>query len=693
MKLLKLFKEILFSKKFDQSFVRLIVKRYLLIAFSIVVVIGLYSFYTGYRLFTKENEKIYEHFLQSEQNILDNEVKKAIDFIEFYRNNIKDISIKSPLKTKSNEILSITNDLFSEYNNSKSHSEIKELCYHSLKSIKTSNPNINIQIINSSGKYILNHRDKEYEGKYLKNLYGKPGQIALNKIKDSDEEFVQIEIPKKNYPSNRLYNKLIHIRKFKPFGWYIIVGIFDIDAEMDFKNKILERLSEIKFGDDNYIFIFDKNNNLLVNNNRLQEKSDVSNRLSTVMDSIANNHILNQSNLKLNLNKSTNDFAVVCSYPEWGWYIGAFSDLSTFKTFIESEKSTLSNYYISILYEFILITAIILFAIIVFMYATYRKVIAEFLILNKFFRDTTNLNKEIETSQLKLKEFQDLASSVNHMLNKKNSAEQEKEKYIQQLKLQQNLLEEKTTELSIVNSKLKKSESDLKKTNLQKDRFFSIIAHDLKNPFNAVLGYSDIILEDYDDLSDEDLKTYLKNIKATSKQAFRLLEELLTWARIQSSRIDFNPVKFNLYEAALNAKELMSSNAATKGISIELLLPKKLDVIADENMINTIFRNLVSNSIKFSNQNGKVYINAVKNKNFVEAIIEDEGIGISKDQLSDLFAIDKNKSTPGTNNEKGTGIGLILCKEMVEKNGGKIHVVSQVGKGTRIHFTIPKNSN
>ncbi len=242
---------------------------------------------------------------------------------------------------------------------------------------------------------------------------------------------------------------------------------------------------------------------------------------------------------------------------------------------------------------------------------------------------------------------------------------------------------------------LKESEAKLRESNNTKDKFFSIIAHDLKSPFNAILGFSNILLENHKKYDDEKRDELIKLGNSSAKNAFKLLENLLTWSRSQSDGINYSPEKLYLKILLFEIMLDLQGSADKKKITVLDAISENELIYADKNMIATVYRNLISNAIKFTNKNGNIVISSKKqdNSNFIEISVSDTGIGISKDKINDLFRIDKNTSTQGTENETGTGLGLILCKEFVEKHGGKIWVESEIGKGSSFSFTIPYKTN
>ncbi len=243
----------------------------------------------------------------------------------------------------------------------------------------------------------------------------------------------------------------------------------------------------------------------------------------------------------------------------------------------------------------------------------------------------------------------------------------------------------------------KKAERTIEKQNIQlkeaiatKDKFFNIIAHDLKNPFNSILGFSDLLINNIEKYDKDKIKKFVTTINESSKNTFKLLENLLQWARIQQDKIPFNPSENNLYNLAYETYMLINQNAKDKHISIDLNIAKEISIVADSEMLKTIIRNLVSNAIKYTLENGKITISAKQINNEVIVEISDTGTGIDEQTKNSLFKIGETQSKVGTKGERGTGFGLLLCKEFVEKHGGKIEVESHVGKGSEFKFTLPR---
>lgn len=239
----------------------------------------------------------------------------------------------------------------------------------------------------------------------------------------------------------------------------------------------------------------------------------------------------------------------------------------------------------------------------------------------------------------------------------------------------------------------KELEIKLRESNNTKDKFFSIIAHDLKSSFNAMLGFSELLVSDFDKYGIEQQKRFMNILHTSIKNTFKLLENLLVWAQSQTRAIDFHPESENLYLIITEILDLMEPLAEKKSINLKNEILPDIFIYADKYMLSTILRNLISNAIKFTPKHGLVNIKAnktlINDKHYIKISIEDNGVGISEEVQTQLFNICKNISTKGTENEEGSGLGLVLCKGFVEKHEGKIWVESKLGKGSTFMVTIP----
>ncbi|NOZ45217.1 MAG: PAS domain-containing sensor histidine kinase [Chlorobi bacterium] len=250
------------------------------------------------------------------------------------------------------------------------------------------------------------------------------------------------------------------------------------------------------------------------------------------------------------------------------------------------------------------------------------------------------------------------------------------------------------TERLKAEEELKNSEAELIKTNSQKDKFFSILAHDLKNPFNTLLGFTELLHLNHNKYNAEKRHKFISLIYDNAKNIHNLLENLLLWSRNQRNRINYKPKQINLYNLIQENFRLFTPAANEKNIKLLNFVKKDIEAFADYNMIDTVLRNLLSNAIKFTSQKGKITVKSElinQPEEMIKISVEDTGIGITKENLPKLFSISDNFTTEGTENEKGTGLGLILCKEFIEKHKGKIWVESSIDKGSSFIITLNKH--
>lgn len=269
---------------------------------------------------------------------------------------------------------------------------------------------------------------------------------------------------------------------------------------------------------------------------------------------------------------------------------------------------------------------------------------------------------------------------ANRLLNEKNLM----------ITGQKELLELKAEELSLLNERLIKSEAELKELNITKDKFFSIISHDLRNPFSTLLGFTQMLLTDFEEFTAEEIRESISQIQKTSRGTFNLLENLLNWSRAEGGLIKLVPEKIDLADFVNEFILLLSPAARAKSINLTSEVSADLAFLGDRDTVAIVLRNLISNAIKFTDRGGCIIIKARQQGPLLLISVKDTGVGISEENMTKLFRLDAQLSTKGTDTEKGTGLGLLLCKEFVEKNGGNIWVESEPGKGSEFNFTLPR---
>lgn len=240
---------------------------------------------------------------------------------------------------------------------------------------------------------------------------------------------------------------------------------------------------------------------------------------------------------------------------------------------------------------------------------------------------------------------------------------------------------------------LRKSNEELQKLNEMKDKFFSIVSHDLRSPFAGILTMTDILNHHIDEFSKDELVDMLRSLNKTAQQTYKFIEDLLEWSRSQMGRIQMNIEKEDLASIIAGTLLTLNQQAELKNITIENNVPFGTYAFFDNNMMATIVRNLISNAIKFTHKGGKVSLNSeqttIQGKPFVRLSVSDTGVGMNEDKISQLFSLEKVQSTPGTEKEKGTGLGIVICRDFIEKMGGKISVESKLNEGTTFYVDIP----
>jgi len=249
-------------------------------------------------------------------------------------------------------------------------------------------------------------------------------------------------------------------------------------------------------------------------------------------------------------------------------------------------------------------------------------------------------------------------------------------------------LEKINLELNKNQESLEELNAELKETNKEKDKFINILAHDLRSPFFGILGISSLLADSYSTLDEQDIRAYILNLNGSLRNLFELLENLLGWSRYNSNKIKFSPEKVKICGIVNSIINLFKFNIEEKSLRIEIIEPEKCTGFVDKNMFETVMRNFLSNAIKFSKPDGLIEISIVKIDKTLELSVKDNGVGITKENLKRIL---KNKpfSTLGTNNERGTGLGLELCREFISTNGGTFDISSEPNNGITVKFTIP----
>ncbi len=324
----------------------------------------------------------------------------------------------------------------------------------------------------------------------------------------------------------------------------------------------------------------------------------------------------------------------------------------------------------------IIISAVILLSLLALIILQRRFVIRPISLLRQRAMDIAGDNSLLgETIKISTtKDLTNLVNSFNSMSHKLSDSHNNLEANVKEKTLD---LQQKISEVNELND--------------TKDKLLSILAHDLKNPLSTILGFSDLLVSNLQKYDHQKIEHQVRIIHEVSFQAYELLDELLLWAKSQSGNLQFTPERIVVKSLLHDTVQQLHANATGKSIEIVVSVPDNLNVTADQNMLKLILRNLVSNAIKFTHMNGRIFISVQKQKEETVFSVEDTGIGIQKENLEQIWEVTKKFISKGTANEAGTGFGLVLCKEFVEKHGGKIWVNSIPGEGSTFFFTIPDN--
>jgi len=353
---------------------------------------------------------------------------------------------------------------------------------------------------------------------------------------------------------------------------------------------------------------------------------------------------------------------------------------------LQLEKTQLESKHKSTFFIIAIACALLIIAVIVYEYR--RKL-----------KDKKKLIEANNLLKIQKKELEQKQKELENEIEIRKKTEEEKEKLLLELRDSKEQIEKKAQKLADANFQLIVSEKQLKELNATKDKFFSIIAHDIKSPLSAFKSVTDLMSNSFFSITEKEQYDFIVLMKNSVNSLLDLLENLLTWSRSQRNTIAFEPDSVLLKYIVETAVSQTSSFAEKKNITIISNIPENLFVFADFNMINTVLRNLINNSIKFSYENGKICLNikekekiddSTSNSNYIIISVKDNGVGIEENDIEKLFRLDMNHTTLGTSKENGTGLGLILCKEFVEKHDGKIWVESKPNEGTTFYFTLLK---
>jgi len=732
--------------------------------------------------------------------LLKNEVHEAITYIENEQREIQK-RMTHKLKKRVNEAHSQAMHLYKKYNGSISDEQLKEMIIESLRPQRFFNGRGYYFVVSLKGKELLYPIKPKLEGENLLNLTDERGNKVIKQeistVKNNGQGYVEAYWPAPGMPDTSAYKKTSFVKKFDPFNWYIGSGEYKISMVQEAKQKALNRLSEIRYGDGRYIFANTYDGEALLIHSKKHNKGD---DISDITD--PNGVKIFKKELEaakkpeggfvryewyeLKDYKYVKNLSYVNGFDEWGWIIGAWTDMDAIEKEIASQKEQIRQETVTRTIVLLIIIAVIIFVIYLIAGRLEKAINTSFQYFTNQLDNALSSSSFIDAGSFKFHEFRKLSNSTNKIISERNKATEklsqseselktifqhapimiaginpdgsfevyndyvettlgytaeefknfenalqlvmkdadERQKALNNFRQKPgnfneyhlttkngneriqywatfSLFEDKTiifgydlTELKETQAKLQEREKELKKLNATKDRFFSIIAHDLKNPLNALNGFASLLKEEYDEYDEEERNEIIQNIIISTENMSKLLQNLLEWSRSQMGRLSVNPEQFHPSEVINENISLLNTQAEKKKINLSYQKTGDIqEVYADKKMISTVIRNLISNAIKFTYPNGNVTVRATQQKDQCLIEIEDTGTGMTEEEKEKIFNLGEKFNKTGTSNEKGTGLGLILAQEFIEKNKGTLQLSSKPDKGSTFWFTLPSGKS
>lgn len=616
-----------------------------------------------------------EEIYKEKQSHIKSQVQSAIKTVEILRDSLEERML-TDLDNRVDEAYSIAVNLYNKNKNIYTDSQIKSIIKEALRSIRFFKGRGYYYILDKKGHNILHPIDSRIEGESVLNLRNTKGEYPIREFvkaaSKKQEGVITYYWKLPNDANGYSHEKTSYFRTLPFYDWIVGTGDYLECHKNEIKNLAIKKIKEIRYDDDGYIFVLERNGKVLTTKNSgIAESNSFTvfedadgKKLYPIIDSLAFRQGEGFYKYRLYLD-SKKEVRNLQSYMKrldcWDWAVGGFTDIDTAEDIIRNNKENLKkDLYIS-LFLILLILAFLMLLIFQISKRISTKIEIGFNRFYKEFERAVNSHSIIKDTTYIYQEQQALVKGINVLLAQNN----------ENIKR----LEDREKELEVINA--------------SKDRFFSIIAHDLKNPFNSLIGILEVLLEDYDEFEDEERKEYLEILNNSSNKLFNLLTELLQWARLQTSGIECNFADWSILKIIEEEVRTLDDQRNAKNISISVEVLESHIVTIDYNMISSVVRNLLSNAIKFTENKGHIKIYSKVFDSDLLISIEDNGIGMSEDVISKLFRIEEKITSIGTNRETGTGLGLILCKEFIEKNKGEINVISEKGKGSIFSFSLP----
>nr|NQU94529.1 cache domain-containing protein [Bacteroidota bacterium] len=595
-----------------------------------VLILGMIFTFLELRDFEKASQNARISFINSQKERVRIETEKVFDYIHLTRMFLED-NMKSSLRSRVTEAWDMMSNIYDANKGILPEHQIKKIVKDALRPVRFFNDRGYYFIVSMDGTEELYPVAPQFEGKNLLDLQDENGNFVIRDeiaiIDKQGEGFVTDYWTKPGAAENMVFPKTSFVRLFKPLNWYVGCGEYLDNFDKDLQGQIKQRIRNIHFGKDGYVFVDSYSGhavviddiNIIILNKLETEKLLRENeaRFRTIFENVP----VMIAVLDKNLN-----------YRVWNHETKKYFDVHPDQ---KLNKAALDN-----------------------------------------FLTTSLVNRNF----------------MNHILSFDGSFKEYEIKTRLGIKNQNwAVFRTDTYEIILVGydiTEMKNYQIRLKELNDSKDKFFSILSHDLHSPFNTIIGYSDLLLVEYDRYSDAQRRNFIKKIHSSSMAMHKLLVNLLDWARSQTGKLEVTTEKFNLHEVAEIVFEILNPQAEKKNIRIQNDIDNGHFAFTDRSMTLTVLQNLVANGIKFTHSGGSISLNASLEKDELKVSVTDTGIGIRKEIAEKIFTISGSITNKGTANESGTGLGLVICKEFVEKMGGKIWVESEPGKGSTFCFTL-----
>ncbi len=616
-----------------------------------------------------ENEK---------KQFLKHSVDNAISYINYNNSKVEE-RLNKELSMQIQNAWKLAYGIYNRFKNSKSEQEIKTLIIETLRPLRYFNGRGYIYIINMDGYTQMHPITPEKEGHLLTDIKDISGKYVIQDeiklMRNNKEGYINYLWTKPNSDNGVSHLKRAFLKRFEPYNWFLGLGEYQDDFKEDLKQETLEWFRHSYDPKEWQLFINDYDGKaLIINSDQYKNGSNIKNITDNKGFNIFEKELdiakntdgdfLRYSWLDENTGEYTPRVSYVKGYNQWEWMIGASSSTATIDMAIaQKEKELIKDSFKRVTYLLLTMLGASVLFFIISQYIN-KRIRYNFNSFISEFETAISKHQMLKEDKFNLNELKRLSSSTNKLL----------EKHLKSL------------------DELQLSEQKMRALNSTKDKFFSIIAHDLRNPFNALITLSSFLVDAIDSNDKEEAKELASIIETSSKQGFELLVNLLEWSRTQTGAIKYNPNLINLNRELKNPIQIIESIAESKQIRFKHDINKNITAFADPNMIRTIVRNLLSNAVKFTPREGVISIEANENETEIVIKIRDNGVGMSEEIIDDLFTIDVNTSAQGTEGETGTGLGLILCFEFVKKHKGRIWVESEKGKGSCFSFSIPKET-